>query len=185
MDVQDLVVKISGSDNQEETLLGGKANSLNKMIQAGFPVPPAWCVTVPAYKQFLAEAKPASSGNKAVQTAISQADIPEVIKQGIIEAYNNLGNNNLGNNNLGNNNLDSNNLGNNIAVAVRSSAIGEDSEASLLPANTTLSCMSKVRMLSFRKSRRAGVPCMLTGFRVITIPTKHRVIPLLLLSFRK
>lgn len=106
MDVQDLVIKIAGNDNQTETLLGGKASSLNRMIQAGFPVPPAYCITVPAYKQFVEAANPGN--NKEVQKTLLQADIPLPIKEAILEAYQSFGDES--------------------AVAVRSSAIGEDSE---------------------------------------------------------
>ncbi|MCY4045298.1 MAG: PEP-utilizing enzyme [Cellvibrionales bacterium] len=112
MDAKDLVIEISGQGEQSTLELGGKAQSLHKMIQAGFPVPPAFCVTVPAYKAFLAEAKideALNQGNSsAIQTAIQNADIPEAIKAGITAAYEKIGQDST--------------------VAIRSSAIGEDAE---------------------------------------------------------
>lgn len=96
------VQEITGSDIQEQAL-GGKGQSLNRMMQAGVPVPRVFCVTVSAYKAFIE-----SLGKRRdLRADILRAPLPTVIEEGVRSAYVALGE---------------------ASVAIRSSAVGEDSE---------------------------------------------------------
>ncbi|MDK1706289.1 PEP/pyruvate-binding domain-containing protein [Serratia rubidaea] len=105
-----LVVELSGDQALEQHRLGGKAYSLNHLIQAGLPVPPAFCVTAQAYRQFIDDAVPATllnageSGN--VRDMILNASMPEPLSQAIRDACRR--------------------LGGDVSLAVRSSALEED-----------------------------------------------------------
>lgn len=96
--------------NQCDLLLaGGKASALGEMINAGFPVPPGFCLTTNAYRRFVAEngldrvIKDASGS--IVQKAFVAARMPDDLTAQIMAAYSGL------------------KLS---AVAVRSSATAED-----------------------------------------------------------
>lgn len=104
---QKSVVKLDGNINITIDSVGGKAYSLNKMIRAGFPVPPAFCVTIPAYNYFLRSVVNTYS-SKVFSDLIKIAEIPYSIVNDISLAYYD--------------------LGDAISVAVRSSALNEDSE---------------------------------------------------------
>ena len=100
-------------------LVGGKGANLGKMARAGLPVPPGFCVTTEAYKQFIAEMDlwpeiahllatlPARDASERIRLDIENAQIPGAISKPIIEAYANLNNGHA-------------------PVAVRSSATAED-----------------------------------------------------------
>ena len=50
-----LVVDFKKIDKHDISLVGGKGANLGEMANAGFPVPPGFAVTVPAYELFLKE----------------------------------------------------------------------------------------------------------------------------------
>jgi len=115
---QSLVVEVSG-ENEETTLsIGGKANSLNTLVAAGFPVPRAYCVTVDAYNEFLEESGIQnwinsfdvldSTAFKKIRNRIEDTQLSDTLHRAIVRAYNKIGSS---------------------QVAIRSSAIYEDSES--------------------------------------------------------
>ncbi len=113
MSTEQLVVAVNGELKNTVETLGGKANSLNQLVSAGFTVPTAWCVTIPAYQFFMRENQLADQNTVTdtdVQNKIMQADIPAILKTSILDAYQSLGDGSH--------------------VAIRSSAKSEDSAAS-------------------------------------------------------
>lgn len=102
-----LVVELNGEEGFGVSFLGGKAQSLNKMVKAGFPVPPAFCVTVPAYRLF-AESVKNNYSSQSLQDTMKTAVIPSSIIKEVSAAYRSLGEGS--------------------SVAIRSSALNEDSE---------------------------------------------------------
>ena len=105
----DNVRHLSALDQRDLMLAGGKASALGEMINAGFPVPPGFCLTTNAYRRFVADNgldRVISDGSgPVVQKAFAAAVMPEALKAQIGAAYAEL-------------ELD--------AVAVRSSATAED-----------------------------------------------------------
>jgi pyruvate,water dikinase len=101
------------------SLVGGKGANLGKMARAGLPVPPGFCVTTDAYKQFISEMDlwtemerllatlPAREAGERIRQRIEKAQMPESISKSIKEAYAKLN-------------------GGLAPVAVRSSATAED-----------------------------------------------------------
>ncbi|MDD2921617.1 MAG: PEP/pyruvate-binding domain-containing protein, partial [Anaerolineales bacterium] len=101
------------------SLVGGKGANLGKMARAGLPVPPGFCVTTDAYKQFINEMDlwtemerllatlPAREAGEKIRQRIENARMPESISKSIKEAYAKLN-------------------GGFAPVAVRSSATAED-----------------------------------------------------------
>ncbi|WP_338896080.1 PEP/pyruvate-binding domain-containing protein [Streptomyces sp. TG1A-60] len=97
--------------------LGGKAARLGEMIEAGLPIPPAFCLTTGLFDLFLREtglaaeiraAEARAAESRTVRELILARDIPEPIARTILAAYEDLGR---------------------PRVAVRSSACREDSAA--------------------------------------------------------
>src|SRR5437764_9862513 len=104
---------------------GGKSATLGELIAAEIPVPPGFAVSCEAFRSFLTEAglegviahamERASSGDvdavnaasHAISEAMHSAPIPDAIRSEIVERYGALGD---------------------VPVAVRSSALGEDSQ---------------------------------------------------------
>ncbi len=101
--------------------VGGKGANLGEMTQAGFPVPPGFCVTTAAFRQFIAnqhaiydqlaqikidDLEGARKIGAQVREQLTAVSIPENIAQAIIQAWQEQGTNN--------------------AYAVRSSATAED-----------------------------------------------------------
>ena len=90
-------------------LAGGKAAALGEMVNAGFPVPPGFCLTTMAYRVYVAHnqlAEVIRNGTGAeVEAAFLAGEIPEVMHGEITAALGTLGNG---------------------ALAVRSSATAED-----------------------------------------------------------
>src|SRR5436190_15361049 len=104
---------------------GGKSATLGELIAAEIPVPPGFAVSCEAFRSFLSEAglegviahamERASSGDvdavnaasHAISEAMHSAPIPDAIRSEIVERYAALGD---------------------VPVAVRSSALGEDSQ---------------------------------------------------------
>ncbi|PAJ72893.1 phosphoenolpyruvate synthase [Pseudoalteromonas sp. NBT06-2] len=109
---KNLVIEVTGCNDNDINELGGKAYSLNQMLKAGSPVPRAFCITVPAYDLFVDQIDMINVQDKnytEIKRKIDSSDIPDAIKVCIEEAYQSLGNNK--------------------SVAIRSSAIGEDSKS--------------------------------------------------------
>jgi phosphohistidine swiveling domain-containing protein len=107
----DLVIEVTGCEDNDVNELGGKAYSLNQMLKAGSPVPRAFCITVPAYDLFVDQmglSNDKSSDHKAIKKGIENTNIPDFLKTHITDAYQSFGENR--------------------SVAIRSSAIGEDSK---------------------------------------------------------
>ncbi|MFT4923889.1 MAG: pyruvate,water dikinase [Haloarculaceae archaeon] len=103
--------------------VGGKAASLGEMTSAGLPVPPAFIVTADTYRSFIEEtgidtelfeivdvdtddSKALAEAAEQAQQLIEETEVPEAQREGILEAYED--------------------IGEGTAVAVRSSATAED-----------------------------------------------------------
>ena len=103
--------------------VGGKAASLGEMTSADLPVPPAFIVTADTYRSFIEDtgiedelfdivdvdsddSKALAAAADDAQQLIRETEIPEKQREGILEAYDR--------------------IGENAAVAVRSSATAED-----------------------------------------------------------
>jgi len=105
------------------SLVGGKAHNLARLAQAGFPVPPGFCLTIDAYRRHLAAndlsaeieallAQPGVSADERAwlaQQAITAASLPSDLRQAVVQAHRAL---------TGDDPL--------LALAVRSSALAED-----------------------------------------------------------
>lgn len=140
------VLWFSEISNEDVYSCGGKGASLGEMYNIGLPIPPGFVITAQAYEKFLKEnridkqiynilsmlnlndVKLLELKSKEIQEIIIKADMPEDIKQDILEAYENL---NVDNEVLKYNNKNALNLikiGRSLPyVAVRSSATAEDS----------------------------------------------------------
>ncbi|WP_163833140.1 PEP/pyruvate-binding domain-containing protein [Spartinivicinus ruber] len=104
---------VGNSENSKQ--LGGKASSLSKLINAGFPVPAAYCVTVSAYHSFLSESgldtwisnqdTIDADTCAEIRNKIQQTTLPVSLHTKIIDAYKKIGSQ---------------------RVAIRSSATNED-----------------------------------------------------------
>jgi phosphoenolpyruvate synthase/pyruvate phosphate dikinase len=104
--------------------VGGKGANLGKMASAGLPVPPGFCVTTAAYKQFISEmglwpamehllvTLPAREAGEQIRRLIENAPMPDPTFQAISAAYVRL-------------NSEQPSAGD-LPVAVRSSATAED-----------------------------------------------------------
>jgi len=118
------VRQLSAVDSSDIAVVGGKGANLGELIRAGFPVPPGFAVTAGAYRQVLKGAgireqvRDAGAGVDAhdpeavsataaeLQDAVRRAPLPEEVRIAVLQAYAE--------------------LGDNVSVAVRSSATGED-----------------------------------------------------------
>ncbi len=116
---QPLVVDLSSGTSRKKSSgtlrFGGKADSLNTLLGAGFPVPRTYCVTVEAYNEFM-EASGLSNKIESfdaknadtcleIQKSIERAELPKILRAAIVQAYKEMGR---------------------PKVAVRSSGINED-----------------------------------------------------------
>lgn len=113
----DLVVVLGAAHAADPQVLGGKAARLGEMIEAGFPVPPAVCLTTGMFELFLREtglaaeiraAEARGADSTAVRELVLSREIPAPIAGTITAAYEGLGR---------------------PRIAVRSSACREDSAA--------------------------------------------------------
>ncbi len=122
------VVWFSQVDKDDGDTVGGKGANLGEMTKAGFPVPPGFIVTVPAYWQFLIANKLQEKIEKelngldvsnsdvlektasAIQKLIIDAQFPQNIANEVVKAYLSL----------------NDNVFRHTYVAVRSSATAED-----------------------------------------------------------
>jgi rifampicin phosphotransferase len=120
-----LILPFTAIDRSALTVAGGKAANLGELLGAGFPVPAGFCVTTAAYDLVAADAglEPtlvALAGTQPEDTArlaalakearshLSDAIVPDFLRQAIAEAYEGLGDSEP------------------VPVAVRSSATAED-----------------------------------------------------------
>ena len=123
---QSLIVPLAAAGATASSLIGGKGRTLGRLIDAGYRVPGGFCLTVRAYERFVAAADLSTTlqmelGRKSfatmrweeiwdaalrIRSAFLAAPIPDDIAQAVAGAYRELGA---------------------PAVAVRSSAPGEDS----------------------------------------------------------
>jgi phosphoenolpyruvate synthase/pyruvate phosphate dikinase len=96
---------------EDRSSFGGKSASLGELLTAGIPVPPGFALSAEAYGAFLNEAGlravVAGGDSESIRTAIRAASIPDGVCREIEDRYGALGE---------------------PPVAVRSSALGEDSE---------------------------------------------------------
>ncbi|HVN50637.1 MAG TPA: phosphoenolpyruvate synthase [Acidimicrobiales bacterium] len=110
---------------EDAPTVGGKGANLGELTKAGFPVPPGFVITAPAFLEAMEQAgvrhelarllasvdpdQPNRLDEAAsrLATAVREAGVPEALREAIVEAYGRLGPHAL--------------------VAVRSSATGEDS----------------------------------------------------------
>jgi pyruvate, water dikinase len=92
----------------DEAGFGGKSASLGELIAGGIPVPPGFALSADAYRRFLDEADLApDAASDAVLSALGERPVPDPVREEVVAAYEA--------------------LGDDAPVAVRSSAIGEDS----------------------------------------------------------
>lgn len=110
----DLVIDLGRTAATVETA-GGKAARLGEMIEAGLPVPPAFCLSTGLFELFLREtglaaeiraAEARGADSRTIRELIAAREIPEPIVRTVLAAYEDLGR---------------------PRVAVRSSACREDS----------------------------------------------------------
>ncbi|BCL32951.1 PEP/pyruvate-binding domain-containing protein [Streptomyces aurantiacus] len=114
---RELVTVLGHTPGAGTETLGGKAARLSEMIEAGLPVPPAFCLTTGLFDLFLREtglaadiraAEARAADPRTVRELITAREMPEPLTRTILAAYEDLGR---------------------PRVAVRSSACREDSAA--------------------------------------------------------
>ena len=104
-----LVRRLDHVGDNRRSLVGGKAFNLGKLIAAGLPVPPGFCVTTTAFDHFLASCPRRTelsnllaqcSGDeigriaelsRAVRSCLAEAHVPEVVKDAALSAWRELG----------------------------------------------------------------------------------------------
>ena len=92
-------------DKQDIPLVGGKGANLGEMVKAGFPVPPGFAVTVPAYELFLEHNELASQiknilkvtnvqnpeelaqASRKIQKIIVSGKVPDELARDVLKAY--------------------------------------------------------------------------------------------------
>jgi pyruvate,water dikinase len=92
----------------DEVGFGGKSASLGELIAREIPVPPGFALSADAYRRFLEEVDLApDAASEAILSALGERPVPDPVREEVVAAYQA--------------------LGDDPPVAVRSSAIGEDS----------------------------------------------------------
>jgi pyruvate,water dikinase len=93
----------------DEPRFGGKSSSLGELLAAEIPVPPGFALSAAAFSEFASEPSVADAiaASRAISEAMLAAAMPSDVREELLRAYSELGE---------------------PAVAVRSSALGEDSE---------------------------------------------------------
>jgi pyruvate,water dikinase len=94
----------------DEPSFGGKSSNLGELLAAEIPVPPGFAISTAAYRAFVREAgleETIAAASPASADAIRAAPMPDDVRAEVSEQYAR--------------------LGDAVAVAVRSSAVGEDS----------------------------------------------------------
>ncbi|WP_369387662.1 PEP/pyruvate-binding domain-containing protein [Streptomyces sp. CG1] len=106
----ELTVVLGRSEKTDERQLGGKAARLSELMDAGLPVPPAFCLTTGLFELFLTEsglsARIRGRSAEEVRALIAGSELPAPVRDPVLAAYAELGR---------------------PRVAVRSSAVKEDS----------------------------------------------------------
>ncbi len=95
----------------DEPHFGGKSANLGELLAADIPVPPGFALSTEAYQSFVRDAglhEMIAAASPAIGDAMRAAAVPEEVRAQVVEAYAR--------------------LGDDVPVAVRSSAIGEDSQ---------------------------------------------------------
>ena len=113
------VVDLSDIGPDDLAMVGGKALNLGRMLRAGLPVPPGFCVTTPAYRRVVGDrltesivalGGPSTSSmdqrSEQLRQIVLAAPVPDDLAAAITAGYHA--------------------LGDDVAVAVRSSATAED-----------------------------------------------------------
>lgn len=102
--------QLSGSD---EPSFGGKSANLGELLAAEIPVPPGFALSTAAFEAFMAEADLGDTADDALGAAMRSAPVPEAVREELTRAYASL--------------AESAGVAD-PPVAVRSSAVGEDSQ---------------------------------------------------------
>lgn len=100
-----LVVSFKEVDKDDVALVGGKGANLGEMTQAGFPVPPGFCITVVAYNLFLQRnqieekisqilskidvnnSEQLQDASNKIQKIIQRSEIPNEVVEEVVRAY--------------------------------------------------------------------------------------------------
>jgi pyruvate,water dikinase len=93
----------------DEPRFGGKSASLGELLAGGIPVPPGFALSVDAFGAFMSAAGVNGTDPDAAREAMRRARVPDAVAADVRRGYGE--------------------LGDGVPVAVRSSAVGEDSEA--------------------------------------------------------
>jgi pyruvate,water dikinase len=110
-----LIARLDQIGRSDADSVGGKCAGLGELIHAGIPVPPGFAVTTEAFRTHLLENDVSArvAAGAAIRRAIEEAPMPATLAAAITDAYAAL----------------AALTGGTPAVAVRSSAVGEDSRA--------------------------------------------------------
>lgn len=110
-----LIARLDQIGSTDSDTVGGKCAGLGELIRAGIPVPPGFAVTTEAFRMHLLEndLSPRGLDSAAIRRGIEEAPVPAALVAAIIDAYAAL----------------QELTGGTPAVAVRSSAVGEDGRA--------------------------------------------------------
>ena len=112
------VVDLNDIGSDDLATVGGKALNLGRMLRAGLPVPPGFCVTTPAYRRVVGDrlaesivalSEPSPAGDQRAEQLrriVLEAPVPDDLADAIAARYHS--------------------LGADVPVAVRSSATAED-----------------------------------------------------------
>src|SRR5208283_445223 len=100
-----LVLRLREAGDNHRSLVGGKAFNLGKMIAAGLPVPPGFCVTTTAFDHFLAscsnqtelyhllaqcsadEIGRIAELSRTIRSCLAEVQVPEVVKDAVLCAW--------------------------------------------------------------------------------------------------
>jgi pyruvate,water dikinase len=110
-----LIARLDQIGRTDADSVGGKCAGLGELIRAGIPVPPGFAVTTESFRRHVLENKlsPRGLDSAAVRRGIEEAPVPAELAAAIVDAYAAL----------------EELTGSTPAVAVRSSAVGEDGRA--------------------------------------------------------
>jgi pyruvate, water dikinase len=109
--VTDYIQPLQRLTRSDEPRFGGKSANLGELLAADIPVPPGFAISTEAYHSFVRDAglqETIAAGSPAIGDAMRAASMPAEVRTQVAEAYAR--------------------LGDEVPVAVRSSAIGEDSQ---------------------------------------------------------
>jgi rifampicin phosphotransferase len=100
-----IVLRLAEAGDNHRSLVGGKAFNLGKLIAAGLPVPPGFCITTTAFDLFLASCpgrtelshllaqcsghdigRIAESSRK-ISSCLTEVPMPEVVKDAVLSAW--------------------------------------------------------------------------------------------------